>query len=199
MQPGTYNKHHVSSRSSVRSLTAKARFLSILLVCAHAITANAGDTTPIQWVDLLPESERTAYLKDQKRLVDIPPMPDLGALSSESDNSWLNRKPIGSDRSVDKHNNHHVEIIGYPIPFSNKTQNTQTFTFLLVPELGAGIYLPAPAPNQTVRVNLPKHLAEKHSTAPTPEKPIRITGLLSQSTDRSLPYAYIIEATDWRW
>lgn len=181
-----------------RSFFSTAAFIG-LITALTSLTALAADTRPIQWIDLLPESEKTAYLRNQRKLIDIPPLPDLGALSAESDNSWLDRQPIGSHQAVSKHNNRQIELVGYPIPFSSRVQDSQTLTFLLVPELGAGLYLPAPPPNQTVRVNLPKDLAEARGRQPAPEKPVRITGLLRQATDSDLPYAYVIEATAWHW
>lgn len=191
------NKHYEASNPH-NFCVSLAILIGLFTPFFTAITM-ANDAIPIQWIDLLPESEKAAYLKDQRKLIDIPPLPNLGALSPEADNSWLDRKPIGSHFAVAKHNNRQVEIVGYPIPYSSKEPSSGTLTFLLVPELGAGLYVAAPPPNQVVRVNLPKSLAEKNGTQPTPERPVRITGVLRQTTTDNLPYAYVIEASAWSW
>jgi hypothetical protein len=154
---------------------------------------------PIQWIDLLPATDKAAFQAEQKKLVDIPPLPDLGALTSETDSSWLDRKPIGSNQVANKHRGQRVALTGYPAPLAAAAKNQDTLSFLLVPELGAGLYLPAPPPNQTVRVNLPPGLAEQKKSQPAPDKPIRIVGQLTPSNDSNASYAYIIDAVAWDW
>lgn len=176
--------------------------LNTPLLCLSLLsqTTIAQKANVIQWADLLPDSDKAAYEAEKRRLIDIPTLPDLGALSPETNNSWLDRKPIGSHQPVQKHSNKQVEIIGYPIPYTPAGGKKQAgLSFLLVPELGAGLYLPPPPPNQTVRINLPIKLAEQKTTPPPADKPVRIIGLLKHSQQNETPYAYTIEATAWEW
>ncbi|MEJ2755531.1 MAG: DUF3299 domain-containing protein, partial [Gammaproteobacteria bacterium] len=132
-----------------------------------SLSTPASSPIVLQWIDLLPESDQHALSNRSNTLIDVPPLPDLGALETEQRPQWLELPIIGSKQSVSTYNQSYVELAGYsrPLPtvINGNDSTEKTISFLLVPELGADLTRYLPPPNQTVRVNL-RSQARNHSS-----------------------------------
>lgn len=99
----------------------------------------AEDTLTLEWIDLIPESERNQF--------DAQGMPAI-----DHSGGVMEQSKLGSVRQ--ELNGSKVKIPGFVIPLEGDA-NTVT-EFLLVPYFGACIHVPPPPPNQIIYVNFPK-------------------------------------------
>lgn len=121
----------------------KKLFLSLMLVLLPALTANVqanDDLLTLDWIDLVPESERNQFTSQGMPATNHEgntpaQQPQLGAVRPELDGSK-------------------VKIPGFVIPLEGD-ENTVT-EFLLVPYFGACIHVPPPPPNQIIYVKFPQ-------------------------------------------
>lgn len=103
--------------------------------------AIAETSMTIDWIDLIPESERTEF--DQKGMPIIDHNVSMTFIQQDTHVSV--RKEL---------NNSHVKIPGFVIPLNT---DTDTITeFLLVPYFGACIHVPPPPLNQIIYVHFEK-------------------------------------------
>jgi hypothetical protein len=105
-------------------------------VTPHSI---AKETLKIDWIDLIPQSERSQFDAQGMQVVN-------------HDGSKAQQSPVGSVRP--ELNGSQVKIPGFVIPLEGD-ENTVT-EFLLVPYFGACIHVPPPPPNQVIYVKFPK-------------------------------------------
>jgi hypothetical protein len=101
--------------------------------------ANSEDVLQLDWIDLIPESERNMFDKQG-----MPAIDHSGDVMQQS--------KIGSVRQ--ELNGSTVKVPGFVIPLEGD-ENMVT-EFLLVPYFGACIHVPPPPPNQIIYVKFPK-------------------------------------------
>ncbi len=121
----------------------KQLLLSFLLVFVTAFTAaaqSAEDILTLDWIDLVPESERSQF--NQQGMPTANHDGDAPAKQSQ----------LGAVRP--ELNGSTVKIPGFVIPLEGD-ENTVT-EFLLVPYFGACIHVPPPPPNQIIYVKFPQ-------------------------------------------
>ena len=111
-----------------------------LITTAHAESTDTDDSVlTLEWIDLIPESERAQLDPFGMPVVDHsqenPQQSKLGAIRPELNGSQ-------------------VKIPGFVIPLEGD-ENMIT-EFLLVPYFGACIHVPPPPPNQIIYVKFPK-------------------------------------------
>ncbi|MEZ8140972.1 MULTISPECIES: DUF3299 domain-containing protein [Enterovibrio] len=111
----------------------------LLMATCLPLFVQANETLTLDWIDLIPESERNQF-NDR----------GMPMVNHESDDPQQNL--VGSIRS--ELNNSQVKIPGFVIPLEGDA-NTVT-EFLLVPFFGACIHVPPPPPNQIVYVKFDK-------------------------------------------
>ncbi|WP_420835067.1 DUF3299 domain-containing protein [Vibrio galatheae] len=102
-------------------------------------SVKADDTLTLEWIDLIPESERNQF--------DSTGMPAI-----DHSGNTMEQSKIGSVRQ--ELNGSKVKIPGFVIPLEGDA-NIVT-EFLLVPYFGACIHVPPPPPNQIIYVKFPK-------------------------------------------
>ncbi|CZF84509.1 DUF3299 domain-containing protein [Grimontia marina] len=110
------------------------KWLLILTACLPMI-AQADEALKLDWLDLIPESERNQFN-------------DRGTPVIDHTNEAPQQNLVGKVRS--ELNNSQVKIPGFVIPLEGDA-NIVT-EFLLVPFFGACIHVPPPPPNQIVYV-----------------------------------------------
>ncbi|MCJ2378300.1 DUF3299 domain-containing protein [Vibrio sp. ZSDZ34] len=113
----------------------KLLILATLLCTATFSFANDESPLTLDWIDLIPKSERNQF--------DAMGMPN----ADHSGNAALQSK-IGSVRQ--ELNGSQVRLPGFVIPLEGDENNVTEF--LLVPYFGACIHVPPPPPNQIVYV-----------------------------------------------
>jgi len=121
----------------------KQLLLSFILVLLPAFTAtaqSAEDVLTLDWIDLVPESERNQF-KQQG-------MP----AANHDGEAPAQQSQLGAVRP--ELNGSTVKIPGFVIPLEGD-ENTVT-EFLLVPYFGACIHVPPPPPNQIIYVKFPQ-------------------------------------------
>ncbi|PKF49021.1 DUF3299 domain-containing protein [Enterovibrio nigricans] len=114
------------------------KWFLLLTLCLPTL-ALADDALTLDWMDLIPESERNQF--------DERGMPFI-----DHDNDQPSQSMVGNIRP--ELNNSEVRIPGFVIPLEGDA-NTVT-EFLLVPFFGACIHVPPPPPNQIVYVKFEK-------------------------------------------
>lgn len=114
-------------------------FLTLITVALSSITTHAEDTLTLDWIDLIPESERNQF--------DAYGMPAI-----DHDGDVMKQSKVGTVRQ--ELNGSMVKIPGFVIPLEGD-ENMVT-EFLLVPYFGACIHVPPPPPNQIIYVKFPK-------------------------------------------
>ncbi|OEF05209.1 hypothetical protein A1QI_01535 [Vibrio genomosp. F10 str. 9ZB36] len=117
-------------------------FLSIMLcfsVLLPNITLASDDAMVLDWIDLVPESERNQF-----DAVGMPALDHSGDTMAQS--------KVGSVRQ--ELNNSIVKIPGFVIPLEGDANKVTEF--LLVPYFGACIHVPPPPPNQIIYVKFPE-------------------------------------------
>ncbi|WP_443083318.1 DUF3299 domain-containing protein [Vibrio sp. VPAP30] len=102
-------------------------------------SVNAEDTLTLEWIDLIPESERNQF--------DSYGMPAIDHSGTSMEQSM-----VGSVRQ--ELNGSKVKIPGFVIPLEGDAN--MVTEFLLVPYFGACIHVPPPPPNQIIYVKFPK-------------------------------------------
>ncbi|MGY2574942.1 DUF3299 domain-containing protein [Vibrio sp. C8] len=121
----------------------KQLLLSFMLVLLPAFTAtaqSAEDVLTLDWIDLVPESERNQFNQQG--------MP----AANHDGNAQAKQSQLGAVRP--ELNGSTVKIPGFVIPLEGD-ENTVT-EFLLVPYFGACIHVPPPPPNQIIYVKFPQ-------------------------------------------
>lgn len=117
--------------------------LTLLLAMFFAawlpMQALASDVTKLDWIDLVPESERKLF-------------DSIGMPASDHTGTAATQSKIGSVRP--ELNNTKVKIPGFVIPLEGDANKVTEF--LLVPYFGACIHVPPPPPNQIIYVKFPK-------------------------------------------
>lgn len=116
----------------------KKIFTWAALLLATALPAMADEPLELDWLDLVPESERNLFDS-----VGMPAMDHSGEAVQQS--------KIGSVRP--ELNGSQVKIPGFVIPLEGDAN--MITEFLLVPYFGACIHVPPPPPNQIVYVKFP--------------------------------------------
>ena len=101
--------------------------------------ANSEDVLQLDWIDLIPESERNMFDKQ-------------GMPAIDHSGNVMQQSKIGSVRQ--ELNGSTVKVPGFVIPLEGD-ENMVT-EFLLVPYFGACIHVPPPPPNQIIYVKFPK-------------------------------------------
>jgi len=114
-------------------------FLTLISLGLSSFTTHAEDTLTLDWIDLIPESERNQF--------DAYGMPAV-----DHSGDVMKQSKIGSVRQ--ELNGSVVKIPGFVIPLEGD-ENMVT-EFLLVPYFGACIHVPPPPPNQIIYVKFPK-------------------------------------------
>ena len=111
--------------------------LIMSLVFAPSLWANTKNLLELEWLDLVPESEKIAsqLMADELEYGDSDMQSELGAIRPE-----LNGKQ--------------VRIPGFVIPLEGDAD--QVTEFLLVPYYGSCIHTPPPPPNQIIHVTFPQ-------------------------------------------
>ncbi|MCF7363322.1 MULTISPECIES: DUF3299 domain-containing protein [Vibrio] len=121
----------------------KQLLLSFMLVLLPAFTAtaqSAEDVLTLDWIDLVPESERNQFNQQG--------MP----AANHDGEAPAQQSQLGAVRP--ELNGSTVKIPGFVIPLEGD-ENTVT-EFLLVPYFGACIHVPPPPPNQIIYVKFPQ-------------------------------------------
>ncbi|NOI15750.1 DUF3299 domain-containing protein [Vibrio hepatarius] len=101
--------------------------------------ANSEDVLQLDWIDLIPESERNMFDKQG-----MPAIDHSGDVMQQSKLGSVRQELNGST----------VKVPGFVIPLEGD-ENMVT-EFLLVPYFGACIHVPPPPPNQIIYVKFPK-------------------------------------------
>lgn len=101
--------------------------------------ANSEDVLQLDWIDLIPESERNMFDKQ-------------GMPAIDHSGDMMQQSKLGSVRQ--ELNGSTVKVPGFVIPLEGD-ENMVT-EFLLVPYFGACIHVPPPPPNQIIYVKFPK-------------------------------------------
>lgn len=118
----------------------KRILLLLTLAFSMALPSYAGDDTlTLEWIDLIPESERNQF--------DAYGMPTV-----DHSSNTMEQSKMGTVRQ--ELNGSNVKIPGFVIPLEGD-ENMVT-EFLLVPYFGACIHVPPPPPNQIIYVKFPK-------------------------------------------
>ncbi|WP_281545536.1 DUF3299 domain-containing protein [Grimontia sp. SpTr1] len=110
------------------------KWLLVLTACLPMI-AQADEALKLDWLDLIPESERQQFN-------------DRGMPMIDHNNDAPQQNLVGKVRP--ELNNSQVKIPGFVIPLEGDANKVTEF--LLVPFFGACIHVPPPPPNQIVYV-----------------------------------------------
>jgi len=113
--------------------------LAVMAFGLSSHSVNAEDTLTLEWIDLIPESERNQF--------DSYGMPAIDHSGASMEQSM-----VGSVRQ--ELNGSKVKIPGFVIPLEGDAN--MVTEFLLVPYFGACIHVPPPPPNQIIYVKFPK-------------------------------------------
>jgi len=111
----------------------------VLLSASIPSYANNQDVLQLDWIDLIPESERNMFDKQG-----MPAIDHSGDVMQQSKLGSIRQELNGST----------VKVPGFVIPLEGD-ENMVT-EFLLVPYFGACIHVPPPPPNQIIYVKFPK-------------------------------------------
>lgn len=111
----------------------------VLLSASIPSYANNQDVLQLDWIDLIPESERNMFDKQG-----MPAIDHSGDVMQQSKLGSVRQELNGST----------VKVPGFVIPLEGD-ENMVT-EFLLVPYFGACIHVPPPPPNQIIYVKFPK-------------------------------------------
>ncbi|MDF2153196.1 DUF3299 domain-containing protein [Vibrio sp. CAU 1672] len=115
------------------------RYLSVIaLFWLTAAPAMADQPLKLDWIDLVPESERNLFDS-----VGMPAMDHSGEAVQQSKMGNVRPELNGSE----------VKIPGFVIPLEGDAN--MITEFLLVPYFGACIHVPPPPPNQIIYVKFP--------------------------------------------
>ncbi|MDW6018768.1 DUF3299 domain-containing protein [Vibrio plantisponsor] len=115
-------------------------FMLVLLPVFTATAQSAEDVLTLDWIDLVPESERNQFNQQG--------MP----AANHDGEAPAQQSQLGAVRP--ELNGSTVKIPGFVIPLEGD-ENTVT-EFLLVPYFGACIHVPPPPPNQIIYVKFPQ-------------------------------------------
>ena len=155
----------------------KSLFIRVLLCLIWLPScAYAEDALTLDWIDLIPQSERTLFDKQG--------MP----VTNHNGNAPAAQSKLGRVRK--ELNGSEVKIPGFVIPLEG--DENQITEFLLVPYFGACIHVPPPPPNQIIYVKFPQGAAVQELW-----DVVYVTGKLkTESTDLELGQTgYTLEGT----
>ncbi|MCG9584411.1 DUF3299 domain-containing protein [Vibrio tubiashii] len=113
--------------------------MTVMTLGLASVSSHAEDTLTLEWIDLIPESERNQF--------DSYGMPAI-----DHSGGTMEQSMVGSVRQ--ELNGSKVKIPGFVIPLEGDAN--MVTEFLLVPYFGACIHVPPPPPNQIIYVNFPK-------------------------------------------
>jgi len=113
--------------------------MTVMTLGLASVSTHAEDTLTLEWIDLIPESERNQF--------DSYGMPAIDHSGGSMEQSM-----VGSVRQ--ELNGSKVKIPGFVIPLEGDAN--MVTEFLLVPYFGACIHVPPPPPNQIIYVHFPK-------------------------------------------
>ncbi|MBU2704714.1 DUF3299 domain-containing protein [Zooshikella marina] len=148
-------------------LTKRLKHLAFSLLLILPLTAMA-DVKTLDWMDLIPEELRKAYVEQQ----DVATIDKLTSTLLEKEQKQTEVKlsaPVVMDL-----NQKDVRIPGYIVPLDMSKEGTVK-EFLLVPFLGACIHVPPPPPNQIIHVTSEKAVIQADALY----EPYWITGKLT--------------------
>lgn len=148
-------------------LTKRLKHLTFSLLLILPLTATA-DVKTLDWMDLIPEELRKAYIEQQ----DFATIDKLTSTLLEREQKQTEVKlsaPVVMDL-----NQKDVRIPGYIVPLDMSKEGTVK-EFLLVPFLGACIHVPPPPPNQIIHVTSEKAVIQADALY----EPYWITGKLT--------------------
>ncbi|RDH43068.1 DUF3299 domain-containing protein [Zooshikella ganghwensis] len=148
-------------------LTKRLKHLAFSLLLILPLTAMA-DVKTLDWMDLIPEELRKAYIEQQ----DVATIDKLTSTLLEKEQKQTEVKlsaPVVMDL-----NQKDVRIPGYIVPLDMSKEGTVK-EFLLVPFLGACIHVPPPPPNQIIHVTSEKAVIQADALY----EPYWITGKLT--------------------
>lgn len=119
----------------------KKLLLLVVVMLSFSIPsyASSEDVLQLDWIDLIPESERNMFDKQ-------------GMPAIDHSGDMMQQSKLGSVRQ--ELNGSTVKVPGFVIPLEGD-ENMVT-EFLLVPYFGACIHVPPPPPNQIIYVKFPK-------------------------------------------
>ncbi len=119
----------------------KKLLLLVVVMLSFSIPsyANSEDVLQLDWIDLIPESEKNMFDKQG-----MPAIDHSGDVMQQSKLGSVRQELNGST----------VKVPGFVIPLEGD-ENMVT-EFLLVPYFGACIHVPPPPPNQIIYVKFPK-------------------------------------------
>lgn len=118
------------------------KIISAIIIGLFAILptwAQANEVLTLDWIDLVPESERNQF-------------DAIGMPTTDHSGSQMQQSKLGSVRQ--ELNGSTVKIPGFVIPLEGDAN--MVTEFLLVPYFGACIHVPPPPPNQIIYVKFPK-------------------------------------------
>ncbi|MGI0117017.1 DUF3299 domain-containing protein [Zooshikella sp. RANM57] len=150
-------------------LKKRLKHLTLNLLLLLPLTATA-EVKTLDWMDLIPEELRQAYLEQQ----DIDTIDKLSSTLLEKEQKQTEVKlsaPVVMDL-----NQKDIRIPGYIVPLDMSKEGTVK-EFLLVPFLGACIHVPPPPPNQIIHVTSDKAVIQADALY----EPYWITGKLTIS------------------
>ncbi|WP_412034877.1 DUF3299 domain-containing protein [Vibrio europaeus] len=113
--------------------------MTVMTLGLASVSSHAEDTLTLEWIDLIPESERNQF--------DSYGMPAI-----DHSGGTMEQSMVGNVRQ--ELNGSKVKIPGFVIPLEGDAN--MVTEFLLVPYFGACIHVPPPPPNQIIYVNFPK-------------------------------------------
>ncbi|MDN2482183.1 DUF3299 domain-containing protein [Vibrio agarivorans] len=126
----------------LKQISAALLSLSILLVPSFASASGSDEALTLDWIDLVPESERQQF---SNMGMPLPAHDESSSLAAQ-------QSKIGSVRT--ELNGSQVRIPGFVIPLEGDANKVTEF--LLVPYFGACIHVPPPPPNQIIYVKYPE-------------------------------------------
>lgn len=161
---------------TVKSLLCGLLLSLTVLVPQLAMAQEESDVLTLDWIDLIPESERNQF--------DAMGMPEI-----DHSGGVMEQSKVGTVRQ--ELNGSQVKIPGFVIPLEGDEDSVTEF--LLVPYFGACIHVPPPPPNQIIYVKF-KEGAPVHRLWDV----IYVVGTLKTETiDSELAQTgYLIEGVD---
>ncbi len=151
----------------------------LILLSLQPVQAAPSKLEPqiIYWPDLIPKFSSKAIKHLKESLIEIPSLPNFGNVDPSDAGNWLENKNLQTMKTVSILEGEYIKITGYISTYS-KQKRTKDRNFILVPEFGAGLFLPLPAPNQIIFLSIDKETVIENLTPRTFEKPVAVTGTL---------------------
>nr|WP_100753399.1 DUF3299 domain-containing protein [Vibrio salilacus] len=119
--------------------TISLLLITLMTLGVASFTTHAEETLTLDWIDLIPESERNQF-------------DSYGMPAVDHSTDVMKQSKVGGIRP--ELNGSKIKIPGFVIPLEGDENNVTEF--LLVPYFGACIHVPPPPPNQIIYVRFPK-------------------------------------------